>query len=397
MVGQAIRELRRYPLRNALTAAGIAVGVAALVLLGALSEKTSRLVEGGRDFGAGQITVSGAGGDAATGMTRGALVSAEQLAALGAVPGVAAVAPIVMFPLTDSPPLPFTMAPLAFGVDANLLALNRRAPPPRVRRGRAIPAPDSNEVVIGDLVAKRFDANVGSTITVRDRRFQVVGVLEPTLTGPDSFMMMPFATASRLLIDSQPVLRRLALVPGSGVFPLATAAAVFWRDGEDPEKVAQAIRDQVPGLAVVSPAQAERQLDRALGFLRGVINGGGLVALLVASLAVANTMVTAMVQRRREIALWRVIGATRRQLAARLLIEAMLLGVAGSFVGIAVGMLATQGLNAVTERVGAPVFLLTSRLLALAALLPPALAALAALPPVWRAVRRSPAQGMRYA
>jgi putative ABC transport system permease protein len=397
MVGQAIRELLRHALRNALTAAGIAIGVAALVLLGALSEKTSRLVEGGRDFGAGQITVSGAGGDAGTGMTRGVLVSAEQLAALRTVPGVTQVAPIVMFPLTDSPALPFTMAPLAFGVDAELLALNRRTPPPRVRRGRAIPAPDSTEVVIGDLVAKRFEADVGSTITVRNRQFQVVGVLEPTLTGPDSFMMMPFATASRLLIDSQPVLRRLALVPGSGVFPLATAAAVFWREGEDPERVAQAIRDQVPGLSVVSPAQAEAQLDRALGFLRGVINGGALVALLVASLAVANTMVTAMVQRRREIALWRVVGATRRQLAARLLVEAIILGVAGSVVGIAAGALAARGLNVVTERVGAPVFLLTPRLLTVAALLPPALAMLAALPPVWRAVRRPPAQAMRYA
>jgi len=397
MIGQAIRELRRHGARSALTAAGIAIGVAALVLLGALSEKTSRLVEGGRDFGAGQITVSGAGGDATTGMTRGVLVSGEQLAALRALPGVAEVAPIVMFPLTDSPALPFTLAPMAFGVDAELLAHNRRAPPPRVRRGRAVPRPDSSEVVIGDLVAKRFAADVGSTISVRSHDFQVVGVLEPTLTGPDSFMMMPFATASRLLLDSQPMLRRLAMVPGSGVLPIATAAAVFWRDGEDPERLAQRIRDQVPGLSVVSPAQAEAQIDRALGFLRGVINGGGLVALLVASLAVANTMVTAMVQRRREIGLWRVVGATRRQLAGRLVLEAVLLGVAGSAVGLAVGALGTQALNAVTERVGAPVFLLTPRLIALAAVLPPALAALAALPPVWRAVRRPPAEAARFA
>src|SRR5262249_43135410 len=69
MLAQAIRELRRHAVRSALTAGGIAIGVTALVLLGALSEKTSRLVEGGRDFGAGQITVSGAGGDVGTGLT----------------------------------------------------------------------------------------------------------------------------------------------------------------------------------------------------------------------------------------------------------------------------------------------------------------------------------------
>lgn len=397
MLAQAIRELRRHAARSLLTALGIAIGVTALVLLGALSEKTSRLVEGGRDFGAGQITVSGSGGDIGTGMARGALVSGEQLAALRTVPGVAEVAPIVMFPLSETPGLPFTLAPLAFGVDAELLALNRRAPPPHVRSGRAVPTPGSTEVVLGHQVAKRYAADVGSTIRVRDREFQVVGVLEPTLTGPDSFVMMPFATAERLLLDTEPVLRRLALVPGSQLLPVATAAAVFWKEGEDPEQLAARIRERVPGLSVVSPAQAEAQLDRTLGFLRGIINGGGLVALLVATLAVANTTVTAMVERRREIGLWRVVGATRRQLVGRLVLEAVLLGLGGSLLGLVAGAVATQGLNVVTERLGAPVFLLTGRLVAAAALLPPTLAALAALPPVWRATRRSPTEAVRYA
>src|SRR5262249_48394976 len=170
--------------------------------------------------------------------------------------------------------------------------------------------------------------DVGSTIPVRGRDFRVVGVLEPTLTGPDSFVMMPFATAERLLLDSEPVLRRLTLVPGASVLPIATSASVFWKAGEDPEVVAQRIRERVPGLSVVSPAQAAAQLDRALAFLRGVIDGGGLVALLVASLAVANTTFTAMVERRREIGLWRVVGATRAQVTRRPVLEAGVLGVA---------------------------------------------------------------------
>ncbi len=398
MLRHAIRELRRHALRSMLTAGGIAIGAAALVLLGALSERTSRLVEGGRDFGAGQITVSGAGGDIGTGMSRGALVAGEQLEGVRQVPGVAEVAPIVMFPVAESPTsMPFTLAPLVFGVDAALLTRNSRSPPPRVRVGQFIPAPDGNEVVIGSQVAKRFGADLGSTIRVRGHDFRVVGVLEPTLTGPDSFVMMPFATAERLLLDSEPVLRRLTLIPGATVLPIATAAAVFWNEGEDPEALAQRIRDHVPGLSVVSPAQAEAQLDRTLAFLRGVIEGGGLVALLVATLAVANTTITAMVERRREIGLWRVVGATRAQIVGRLVLEAVLLGLAGSLLGLVAGGILTHGLNVITERVGAPVFLVTPRLVAAAALLPPALAALAALPPVLQATRRAPVEALRYA
>src|SRR5262249_23730570 len=155
------------------------------------------------------------------------------------------VAPIVMFPLTDSPPLPFTLAPLAFGVDTELLGRNRRSPPPRVQDGRLVPTTGSDEVGIGSQGAKRFAAKGGSATTVRAHDFRAVGVLEPTLTGPDSFVMMPFATAERLLLDSEPVLRRLAMVPGAQVLPIATAAAVFWNDGEDPEKVAERIRERL--------------------------------------------------------------------------------------------------------------------------------------------------------
>ncbi len=384
-------------LRTVLTAGGIAIGVGALVLLGALSEKMSRLVEGGRDFGAGQITISGAGGGAATGMTRGALLSGDQLAAVRTVPGVSEIAPIVMFPISDTPSaLPFTLAPLAFGVDMNLLLLNRVAPPPTVRLGVLTPnAPD--EVVIGSQVAKHYDATVGSTLTVRGHTFRVVGVLETTLTGPDSFVLMPFPTAQRLLLDSEPMIRRLTMVPGTSVLPIATAAAVFWNDGEDPERLAVRIREQVTGLSVVSPAEAAAQLDRALTFLNGVIVGSGLVALLVASLAVTNTMFTAITERRREIGLRRVVGATRRQVIGQLLIEATLLGLCGGALGVAWGSLGTAVLNGITERMGAPVFLLTPRLGLAAALLPPVLAALAGLWPAWRAASLPPTEAVRYA
>ena len=395
---QALRELRRRRVRSALTTGGIAIGVAALVLLGALSEKMSRLVAGGRDFATGQVTVSGAGTGALTGMTRGGLLTAEQLHTLETIDGAAAVAPIVMFPAADAPAaLPFTLAPLVFGVDVQTLVLNRRSPQPRVSAGRLVPAPGSDEVVLGNQVARLYDARVGDPITVRGQRFHVVGILEPTLTGPDSFVFMSFPTAQRLLIDSEPLLRRLLLVPGSSLLPIATAAAVFWASDQDPEAVAARIRERLPGLSVVSPRDAIVQLDRAVAFLNALIVSSGLVALLVASLAVTNTMFMAVVERRREIGLRRVVGATRRQVIAQLLVEATTLGVIGSTLGLGAGALGVGGLNTLTERLGAAIFLLTPRLAAAAALLPAGLAAIAGLWPAWRAARLPPTEAIRYA
>src|SRR5205809_615237 len=198
-----LRNLRRRPLRSALTTAGVALGAAALVLLGALAEKLLRLVEGGRDFASGQITVAAAGTGGMMGLARGALLSGEQLRRLSEVPGVRLAAPLVMFPVMDnSSALPFTLA--------------------------------------------------------------------PPLTGPDSFVFMPFPTAQELLLESDQVLRGLAMEPGAHLLPLATAAAVFWNDSEDPEAVARRIRERLEHVSVLSPGDAAAQIDRALAVMNGL-------------------------------------------------------------------------------------------------------------------------------
>jgi putative ABC transport system permease protein len=354
-------------------------------------------VEGGRDFATGQITVSGAGTGALTGMTRGGLLSQDQIAELRTVPGVAFVAPIVMFPVSDAPAsLPFTLAPLVFGIDVAALERNRKSPPPRVRTGKLFPETGSDEVVLGSQVARHFGVDTGGTIVIRGRTFRVAGVLEATMTGPDSFILMPFPTAESLLVESEPLLRRLAMVPGSHLLPIATAAAVFWADDADPEAVAARIRERVDRVSVVSPADAAKDLDRALVVLNSLIVGSGIVALVVASLAVTNTMFTAVVERRREIGLWRVVGATRRQVIAALVAEAASLGVVGSLLGLVVGTLAAAGLNAAAERLGAPIFLVTARLAVVATVLPATLAATAGLWPAWRAARLAPTDAVRW-
>jgi putative ABC transport system permease protein len=398
MLRHALRDLGRRRVRHGLTAAGIAIGVAALVLLGALSEKVSRLMLGGRQFASGQISVSGGGSRAVADVTRGGLIAGEQLRALERVPGVRAVAPIVMFPVAESPGgLPFSLAPVVFGIDMNLLAFNTEVDPLVVREGRLVPDATRAEVVVGSQVAQSYGLDVGSTLTIRERPFTVVGILETTFTGPDSFVFMAFPQATQLLVDTEPLVRRMVNVPGATVLPIATAAAVFWKPGEDPEALVARIRAGVPDVSAISPAEVTAQIGRSLFFLNAVILGSGLAALVVGSLAVASAMFTAVVERRREIGLRRVVGATRRQVLSQLLLESGLLGLLGGVLGVVAGALAVSALNGVTARLGAPVFLVTPRLVVAAVVAPVALAMLAGLWPAWRATRLAPTEALRWA
>src|SRR5499426_2137583 len=93
-----VRALRGY----AFTVAGIAIGVAGLVALGAMSERIVRFIEGGDRFVLGQISVAGKGMGMGTGFTAGGMLPASALKAIAAVPGVSGVQGQVMLPLNPS-------------------------------------------------------------------------------------------------------------------------------------------------------------------------------------------------------------------------------------------------------------------------------------------------------
>src|SRR5438477_10678975 len=109
--GRGESAMRRASLINALrrvlrgylfTIAGIAIGVAGIVALGAMAERIVRFIEGGDRFVLGQISVAGRGMGMGAGFTAGGLLPAAAVEAIRTVDGVAVVQPQVMLPLNPS-------------------------------------------------------------------------------------------------------------------------------------------------------------------------------------------------------------------------------------------------------------------------------------------------------
>jgi hypothetical protein len=140
-----IRILRGY----AFTIAGIAIGVAGIVALGAMAERIVRFVEGGDRFVLGQISVAGRGMGMGTGFTAGGLLPAASLHAIAEVPGVAGVQAQVMLPLNPSTSQFMTLTQeLILGVDLTVPTPNRHYPQLPVGEGRYLRQGDRRAAVV---------------------------------------------------------------------------------------------------------------------------------------------------------------------------------------------------------------------------------------------------------
>ena len=96
-------------------------------------------------------------------------------------------------------------------------------------------------------------------------------------------------------------------------------------------------------------AEAIKENFKIVGIVFGAFAG---IALFVGSFIIWNTFTMTVTQRSREIALLRAIGARRRQVMSSLLLEAVLLGVVGSAIGLGLGVAVAKGLKTLMDAVG---------------------------------------------
>src|SRR5229473_1522746 len=225
-------EVRRLLPRGYLfTVLGIAVGVAGLVALGAMAERITRFIDGGDRFVQGQV----------------------------------------MLPLnpTTSQFLTLTQE-LILGLDPAVRMSNREFRELPVREGRALRAGDRGVVVVGaDFAASRRLRAGGALDLATGRTFQVVGVLDKTLTAPDRFAIVPLDDARDLWLRRDPLLVQVftGSVGGLGRGDLNTGAAVAWADGVDPDALARRIQAEVPGLNVTIRSEEHTSELQSLAYL----------------------------------------------------------------------------------------------------------------------------------
>jgi ABC-type antimicrobial peptide transport system permease subunit len=379
------------------TVLGIAIGVAGLVALGAMSERIVRFIEGGDRFVLGQISVAGRGMGMGTGFTAGGLLPAAAIRAIAEVPGVAGVQAQVMLPLDPSTSQFMTLTQeLVLGMDLSVPMPNRHYRSLPVRAGRFLEEGERRVAVVGAAFAASRGLAVGSRIKLEEETFEVVGVLDRMLTAPDRFVMVPIEDARAQWVAKDRLLRT---VIASGGVPLHaadlnTGAAVGWVDGADPDEVAQRIKERVPGVNVQLPSELSRLLRSSTAFFSALLAGIGVLAFVIGGLSLANTMAAAVFERIRDFGVKRALGASDLQLGREVLAESLAVTLVGGLGGIALALALGWAIDGSVAR-AQQLFHFSPRLLGGALAFSILLGTAAAVYATLRVVAVSPAEAIR--
>ena len=117
------------------------------------------------------------------------------------------------------------------------------------------------------------------------------------------------------------------------------------------EKLVGEIRPLLPATAKVKTSAAQTESDvadamQSLGMLQKFLLAFGVLALFVGAFVISNTLSITIAQRVREFATLRTIGSSRRQVLRTVLLDALVVGLVASVVGLFLGLPLAKGLNA---------------------------------------------------
>jgi putative ABC transport system permease protein len=278
---------------------------------------------------------------------------------------------------------------LAFGVPAHATSFSVV----QVVSGRRPSGP--GEVAVDAQTASANHLTVGSTVGIVTRQplqyFRVVGIMR--------FGGVASLGPIQLLVFDLPVAQRLFDKQG-----MYDEIYVSSRSGYSTQQLIRAIRPLLPANAEVKTGAQEVQtqtnnVSQAFAPLRDILLAFAGIALFVGSFVIFNTLSVTVAQRTREFATLRTLGASRGQVLGSVVLEALVIGVLASVVGLVAGLGLARGLEALFASMGAKLpnagVVLATRTVIVSLAAGILVTLLASLAPALRATRVAPIAAVR--
>lgn len=340
-IRSALRNLGRKKMRSALTIAGIAIGVASVILISSISECGTAAVNNEMDsLGLGGLTISV---NNSNNMSSGHYLTENELDAVRETQHVEQAIPLVIQNTKVGNVNNSQLDALVWGIDSKanqVISL-------QVLYGRMISSMDvstnSNVCMVDQTFAQNTyhrDNIVGKKISILcggvEEEFEVIGVIK---TGSGllqnfigdyipNFLYIPYTT--------------LQNATGKQSFD---QIAVRVEDDYDVDETGNAIVNALSRSTGISDGFVANNLVKQKDGLKSILNtvtvilsAVGAISLLVASLSIMTVMMVSVNERTREIGIKKSIGARRSTIMVEFLLEAVLISLVGCLAGVLVGV-----------------------------------------------------------
>lgn len=382
---EVLKNMFRRKGRTVLTIFGITIGIFAFTVMGSMAEKINLLVSGGTEFYSDKVTVSQSDSLFLSGP-----MGIHKADEIEKVDGVKAVSASVFTTLSES------FDAVSFGPPASITGEqleNRDLESFKITysSGRQLEEGDEGKVVIGADLVKKLDAKVGANVKIRDKDYEVVGIMSRTLTAPDNSVLMTLGDAQKIYFSELPEIVQGQFKPEDVV----NGFTVYPDEGVDPNQLAEKIDNEVSDISAFGPQDFQDQIASATGILNAILFGVALISLVVGGLSVINTMTMSISERTKEIGIKKAVGAKTKNILGEYLTEAGLIGLFGGLLGWGLGALTVLAINGAMENSGNQIFLLTSRISLFAILFATILGVVAGFYPAYRATRINIVKALR--
>jgi putative ABC transport system permease protein len=250
------------------------------------------------------------------------------------------------------------------------------------------------------------DSNLAAasySVTSREQKLKIVGVadLDPeSMRGPTrAKVFLPLRLAESLHVMQPTDLREISRAASDQ--PVYSSISVRVKNPAQVQSVEDTIKKM--GFSTFSILDASRGLQQVFRVLYAFLGIFGSLALIVASIGIVNTLVMAILERRREIGIMKAIGASDGDVRTLFFAEAGAMGIFGGVVGVALGWAIGQvinfGTNIYLKNQGFPpehFWAVPWWLVAFAILFAFIVSLVSGLYPAGRAARLDPVQALRY-
>jgi len=315
-----LKNLLGRKVRTLLTMFGIAVGVAAVVALGALAD----------GFVQGYGALSGGSGADLLVVQDDALdivfsaVDQDLETTIAGIPGVEEVSEMLYtFAATDGAPyfIVYGYDPDGFAIDHFKIVEGEQLSRQSLRHG-------GKPLLLGRAAADDLDLGVGDTFRLYESKYRIVGIYETGAPFEDGAAVV-------LLEDAQAI---------SGKPRRVNAFLLRVRDGTDIAALRQRIEQQFPNLTATTSSDFAEEQDmlQYISVFTWVVS---LVALLIGGIGVMNTMLMSVQERIREFGVLRAVGWRPGRVLRMVLGEALVLSVLGGAIGELMGIGAVRAVE----------------------------------------------------